>query len=130
MDEHLNLHSVNRRLKERKLVWTEFQVIYGTKIDREKRYDFRKFVLPILEEYKIDDFLVLNEPTCVLLRVEVDETTKENIKAKLTAMVETSENGFADVKVAEWDPEKDARDRILKVAKTLVLFCKRGKAGW
>ena len=109
--------------------WTEFQVVYGTKIDFKKLYDFRKFVLPILDEYKINDFLVLSEQTCVLLRVEVDEATKENIKKKLMAMIVTSENGFSDVKVGEWNPEKDARDRILKVAKDLGLILEEGK-GW
>jgi hypothetical protein len=113
----------------KELVWTEFQVIYGEKINYKKLYDFRKFVLPILDEHKINDFLILSEPTCVLLRVEINEQNRENIRKILTAMVETSEDGFSDVKVGEWNPEKDARDRILKVAKDLRIVLNEGK-GW
>jgi hypothetical protein len=111
------------------LEWSEFQLIYGKKLDQRKLYDVRKSLLSVLDEHKIDDFLVLNEPTCVLFRVEVDEKTEEAIHNKLKDIVKQSEEAFADVKVGKWNPEQDARQRILKVARDIGLNLQEGK-GW
>jgi len=114
------------------LEWYEFQLIYGKKIEAKKLYDLRKFLLSILDEHKIDDFLVLNEPRYVVFRVEVDEKTKGSLHGKLKGLVKQSEDAFADVKIDKWNPEDDAKGRILKVAKDLSLHARgipEGK-GW
>ena len=103
--------------------------MYGEKIDAKKLYDLRKFLLSILDEHKINDFLVLNEQRFVLFRVEVDEKTKESMHAKLKGLVKRSKDVFADVELDDWKPEDDAKGRILKVAKDLGLKLEEGK-GW
>jgi len=111
------------------LGWYEFQLIYGEKVDIEKLSDFRNALLPILDKYKIEDFLVLNERKFVVFRVEVDENTKKEIKKSLKEIVEKSEGVFSDVKVNGWNPEKDARDRIIDTAKKVGLKLEEGE-GW
>jgi hypothetical protein len=101
--------------------WCEFQLVYGKKLNHQKLYDLRKALLSILDEHKIEDFLVLNEPNCVLFRVEVDEKTKESIHGKLKNLAKQSQDAFADAQIGEWNPRDDAKNRILKVAKDLSL---------
>lgn len=106
--------------------------MYGEKINAEKLYDLRKTLLSILDEQKIDDFLVLNEPKYVLFRVEINEKTKGDIHDKLKNLAKQSEDAFTDVQIDRWDPEADAKGRILKVAKYLSLQARgipEGK-GW
>lgn len=109
--------------------WYEFRLWYGEKVDIEKLYDLRKLLLPILDQHKIEDFLVLNEPEFVLFRVEVEEETKKVIEKSLKEIVEQSENTFSRITIEKWFPEQDARDRILKAAKKLGLRLEEGK-GW
>ena len=111
------------------MLWSEFQLLYGEKINAEKLYGLRKLLLHILDKYKIDDFLVLNEPKFVAFRVEVDEKTKKSIHGKLKTLVSESEGAFSDVEYDTWNPQKDARGRILKVAKDLSFKIEEGK-GW
>ena len=112
--------------------WCEFQLVYGERINAKKLYDFRKSLLSILDEHKIDDFLVLSEPKCVLFRVEIDEKIKRSIHDKLKNLIKQSEDTFTDVQIGNWNPRDDARGRILKVAKYLNLQARgipEGK-GW
>ena len=111
------------------MVWCEFQLWYGEKISIETLYDFRRFVLTLLNKHKSEDFLVLNEPKFVLLRVEVDEETKESIEKSLKDLVERSEGAYSKIKIEKWYPEKDAKDRILGAAKRVGLKLEEGK-GW
>lgn len=76
-------------------------------------YDFkRNSLLPILERYNIHDFLILDEPEFVLLRIEVDEEKLSEIKRAAQSSVEQSPD-FTRVTVVDWSPEADARTRIL-----------------
>lgn len=109
--------------------WYEFNLWYGEKIDIEKLCNLRKLLLPILDEHKIEDFLVLNEPKFVLLRVEIDEETKRNVEKDLKSLVEQLQGTFSKVTSNKWNPEKDARDRILRAAEKLGLKLEEGK-GW
>ena len=109
--------------------WCEFRLWYGEKVNVEKLYNLRKLLLPILDEHKIEDFLVLNEPKFVLFRVEVEEETKKDIEKSLEVLVEQLESTFSRVTIEKWDPEEDARDRILEAAQRLGLKLEEGK-GW
>jgi len=111
------------------LEWCEFRLWYGEKVNVEKLYNLRKLLLPILDEHKIEDFLVLNEPKFVLFRVEVEEETKKDIEKSLEVLVEQLESTFSRVTIEKWDPEEDARDRILEAAQRLGLKLEEGK-GW
>ena len=112
-----------------KLEWCEFRLWYGEKVNVEKLYNLRKLLLPILDEHEIEDFLVLNEPKFVLFRVEVEEETKKDIEKSLEVLVEQLESTFSRVTIEKWDPEEDARDRILGAAQRLGLKLEEGK-GW
>ena len=109
--------------------WTEFRLWYGEKIDIQKLYNLRKLLLPILDEHKIEYFLVLNEPKFVLFRVEVEEDIKKEIKKSLDEIVKQSEGTFSKVTDEKWNPEKDALDRIIGASKRIGLKLEEGK-GW
>jgi len=111
------------------LEWCEFRLWYGEKVDVKTLYNLRKLLLPILDEYKIEEFLVLNEPKFMLFRVEVEEETKKDIEKSLEVLVEQLESTFSRVTIEKWDPEEDARDRILGAAQRLGLKLEEGK-GW
>ena len=63
------------------------------------------------------------------IRVETDEETMENIQRSLQGIVEQSEDAFSRVTVEGWDPELDARARILGAAQRLGIRLEDGK-GW
>lgn len=109
--------------------WCEFQIWYGKKVDMEELYNLRKLLLPILDEHKIVDFLVLSEPEYVVFRVKIDEEIKKKIETSLNDIVKQSSGVFSKVTIEKWDPEKDSRGRILKAAKKLGLKLEEGK-GW
>jgi len=111
------------------LEWCEYKIWYGEKADTDKLYDFRRALLPILDEHEIEDFLVLNEPNFVVFRVEVDEDTMKGIKKSLEGIVEKSEDVFSRVTIDRWNPEQDARDRIIGASKRVGLKLEEGK-GW
>ena len=112
-----------------KLEWCEFRLWYGEKVDIEKLYNLRKLLLPILDEHKIENFLVLNEPKFVLFRVEVEEETRKKILKSLEELVKQSKGAFSRITIEKWVPEQDARDRILGAAQRLGLKLEEGK-GW
>ena len=109
--------------------WYEFRLWYGEKVDIEKLYNLRKLLLPILDQHKIENFLVLNEPEFVLFRVQVEEDTKKEMSKTLEKLVEQSEGAFSRITIEGWVPEQDARNRILGAAQRLGLRLEEGK-GW
>lgn len=109
--------------------WCEFRFWYGEKISSEKLYNLRKLLLPILDEHEIDDFLVLNEPQFVLLRVEVDDESRKRMERDLENLVRQLGNCFSRLTNEKWDPKGDARARILGAARRLGLKLEEGK-GW
>ena len=111
------------------LEWHEFRLWYGEKLSRQRLYDLRRDLLLILDKHGIDDFLVLNEPKYVLLRVEVEEEIGKGIEKSLKDLVEQSKDEFSRITTEKWVPEKDARDRIGAAAQRLGLKLEEGK-GW
>lgn len=95
--------------------WREIRLWYSESgpINWHDLYVFkRNKIMPILKDLGIRDFLVLDEPQWLLLRVEVDDKTLKEIKQKLENSI--AKNWiFRDVTIAEWSPEEDAKGRIL-----------------
>ena len=102
-------------------MWHEFDFYLNEKLLElhpnseyyDKQFHFKKSLLPILDRYDIEDFLILDEGRFFLLRVEVSAATANDLKKEFESLV--SENSDFD-KVAPptiWSPEDDSRDRIL-----------------
>jgi hypothetical protein len=92
-------------------------------------YETRRQFLSILEKKNITDFLILNEPKFVLLRVEVNDPVRAEIEKLLIELVTQSQGSFARVTIENWNPEEDARSRILGAARQLGLQLQDGR-GW
>jgi len=97
--------------------WCEIRVCYSESFRR--RQDWRdtyrlkrEGLLPILDKYKIDYFLTLDEPDFVLFRVEIDEAILGQITADLKEYISKG-SSFSEIQTADWSPEADARARIL-----------------
>ncbi len=92
-------------------------------------YETRRQLLPILEKQNILDFLILNEPEFVLLRVQVDDPSRGEIEKLLVDLVAQSQGNFARMTIENWSPEDDARGRIVSAARQLGLQLQDGQ-GW
>jgi hypothetical protein len=78
--------------------WSELRVSY---LDEFKSkgiqgwrilYGFKRDVLlPILERHKIRDFLLLDEPECVLLRINVQQEKILDIKSEIQNSIQQSQ---------------------------------------
>jgi hypothetical protein len=101
---------------------------YGGRVTLETLYSLRKLLFPILDRHHIPNFLVLNEPEFVLLRVEIEENTEKYIAESLQDLINSSEGLLSRVTIEDWSPEKDAEDRILGAAQRLGLKLDEGKA--
>ncbi len=110
------------------LPWNEFRLWYGDNISKEALYEFRKKIMSRLDELKVDNFLILNEPKFVLLRVQSNMKNDE-IEKNLSETIKKSDGAFSKVDVIEWDPKADARGRILGAAQRLGIELKE-KQGW
>jgi hypothetical protein len=112
------------------MVWSEFQLWYGETIPTiDALYETRRQLLTILEKEQITDFLILNEPKYLLLRVETNDQSRNEIGALLTDLVTESQGRFARLAIENWSPEDDARSRILNAARALGLQLEDGR-GW
>jgi hypothetical protein len=92
-------------------------------------YETRRQLLPILEKHNIQDFLILNEPEFVLLRMQVNDTNKMDIEKLLIDLVAQSKGNLSRVTLESWSPENDAKERILGAARQLGLQLQPEK-GW
>ncbi|MGP8070352.1 MAG: hypothetical protein ACLP5V_10725 [Candidatus Bathyarchaeia archaeon] len=112
------------------MVWSEFQLWYSETVPTiDALYETRRQLLTILEKKQITDFLILNEPKYLLLRVETDDQNRNEIREALADLVGQSQGRFARVAVDNWSPEDDARTRILNAARALGLQLQDG-TGW
>jgi hypothetical protein len=93
--------------------WSEFRIWYGEKCTRETLYDLRKSIIDILDQQDVVDFLVLNEPEFVILRINVGQVAKRQIEHSLVDVIAQSRGAFERLEVESWKPEEDARGRIL-----------------
>jgi hypothetical protein len=97
--------------------WCEIQICYSEAFKSRPNWSDtyrlkREGLVPILDKYKIDDFLTLDEPGFVLFRVEIDEAILGQIMADLKEFI-GKEQSFSGINAVDWSPEEDARARIL-----------------
>jgi hypothetical protein len=83
----------------------------------DKLFHFKKRLLPILGKYHVEDFLMLDEGKFFLLRVEADDETARKMKESFDSLVQGNSD-FEEVVQATWDPENNARTRILDARKS------------
>lgn len=101
-------------------MWHEFQFHCSESLIKlhpdsefyDRFYRFKKGLLPTLDKYGIKDFLILDEGSFFLLRVELDDETARILKKDLDDLVNKSSD-FENVTVKGWSPENDAKGRIL-----------------
>jgi len=97
--------------------WCELRFWYAAPLQPLVLYEFKRDgLLPILQEYGIHGFLVLDEPDFMLLRIETDAQTSDAIKARFEQALPPH---FSKVTVTAWSPTDDARNRILSAKKSL-----------
>lgn len=78
----------------------------------DRFYCFKRGLLPILDEYDIENFLILDEGRFFLLRVDLEAEMGETLREDFDRLVDESVD-FDKVTVESWSPEEDARTRIL-----------------
>lgn len=104
--------------------WCEIQICFSEAFKNQPDWNDpyklkRECLLPILDEYKIENFLTLDEPDFVLFRVEIDEGVLEKIVADIKEFISKGSR-FSSINTAEWSPEDDARSRILSAKQRAV----------
>lgn len=111
--------------------WSEFRLWFDdNKKTADDMFAFKqKHILTILEKYEIEDFLVLDEPEFVLLRVNVDSECSKQIRSDLEKAIKTGPL-FSKVTVERWSPVEDARDRILSAKERAGLLLEIPQGGW
>ena len=97
--------------------WYEIQICYSESFRSQPIWSDtyrlkREGLLPILDKYKIDDFLTLDEPGFVLFRVEIDGAVLGQVICDLKEFISKGQS-FSNINVVDWSPEADARARIL-----------------
>jgi hypothetical protein len=93
--------------------WHEFRLWWNNNKNPDDIFAFKqKHVLPILEKYGIENFLMLDEPHFVLLRIDINGESAKQIYSDLEKVIR-AEPLFSKVTVESWSPTEDARNRIL-----------------
>jgi hypothetical protein len=97
--------------------WYELRFWYADSPRPLALYEFKRdALLPVLQEYSVPGFLILDEPEFMLLRIETDNQTSDAIKAHFE---ENLPPHFSRVTVNTWSPTHDARNRILSAKRRL-----------
>ena len=108
--------------------WCELRFWYANLLQPLVLYEFKRdALLPILQEYGIHGFLVLDEPKFMLLRIETDAQTSDAIKARFEQILPAH---FSKVTVDSWSPTDDARNRILSAKRLLDSPLPDDDSGW
>lgn len=107
--------------------WHEFRLCWAIAPNPTDVFAFKKtHLLPMLERCGIEDFLMLDEPKFMLLRVDVDDESAKRIHSSLEEVIR-SESLFSRVTVEVWSPIKDAKDRILAAKNQAKILRERGE---
>lgn len=110
--------------------WREFRIWYATSPNPDDLFRFKKtHLLTILAKYDIEDFLILDEPEFVLLRIKVDDASTKQIELSLKKSVQ-AKSLFSRVTVEIWSPSVDARNRILSAKERIEMLAKIPEVGW
>ncbi len=110
--------------------WREFRLWYAGTLDPNALFAFKRTCLiSLLEKFSIDNFLLLDEPKFLLLRVEVEDALAKQISSLLRGCI-TSKTLFSKLTVAEWSPTADARKRILDARQRAKVPTRIPRGGW
>lgn len=98
--------------------WRELRFWYTDSPRQLDLYWFKRdTLLPVLRNYDIQGFLILDEPEFMLLRVQTSDQTSDTIKVHLE---EDLPPYFSRMTVTTWSPTDDARNRILSAKRKLL----------
>jgi hypothetical protein len=85
----------------------------------DRLFHFKKSLLPILDKYCVKDFLILDEGKYFLLRVEASDETASKMKEDFDNLIHGNSD-FEKVVATTWQPENDARWRILEARQRAI----------
>ncbi len=110
--------------------WFEFRFWYANTPKPDDLFAFKRdYLVPILEKHNIEDFLMLDEPEFLLLRVEVDDQLAKRIESSLKDAMR-SESNFAKLTMEGWSPIADAKERILAARQRANVPTEIPEGGW
>jgi hypothetical protein len=110
--------------------WREFRFWYVTTPKPNDIFVFKRdYLVPILEKYKIEDFLMLDEPEFLLLRVEVNDLLAKRIDSSLKEAIQSG-SIFSKLTTEDWSPVADAKDRILSARQRANIPTEIPEGGW
>ena len=108
--------------------WREFRLWHDIAPNQEDLFTFKKtHVIPILERCNIEDFLMLDEPEFILLRVEAGNESTELIRSYLEEVIKPL---FLRLTIENWSPITDARNRILTARERAQVPREIPEGGW
>ena len=98
-------------------LWREFRFWYSAGLTTspdilDKLYRFKQKLISTIDQYKIEDFLILDEGKFFLLRVELSDEKAKQMEQYLRKMVDHNPD-FKKLTVESWSPVEDAKTRIL-----------------
>lgn len=92
-------------------IWPELQLEYPRPPGGDELFAFKKDVLlPILDHHTVASAIILDEQQFVVVRMSTDDVTAQAVRGELETRKAPL---FTGVGLASYDPEKDARNRIL-----------------
>lgn len=110
--------------------WHEFRLWYAINPNPSDIFAFKKaHLLPMLERYGVEDFLMLDEPEFVLLRIDINGESAKRIYCDLEKTTRP-EPLFSKVTVESWSPTEDARNRILTARQRAKIPAGIPQGGW
>jgi len=110
--------------------WHEFGLWYAINPNPSDIFAFKKtHLLQMLERYGVEDFIMLDEPEFVVLRIDVNGESAKRIFADLEETIQM-EPLFSRVTMGSWSPITDARNRILAARERAKIPAEIPSAGW
>lgn len=110
--------------------WREFRLWYAASPSPHDLFAFKTaYLVPALEKHGVEDFLVLDEPRFVLLRLGADDELANDIRLSLEESIKSGAL-FAELTLETWSPEADARNRILSARQRAKLPAEIPEGGW
>jgi len=110
--------------------WREFRLWYAAVPNPDDLFAFKRAcLLPILEKHRVEDFLLLDEPKFVLLRVEGEDRILKRIRLLLKQSIQPG-SLFSRLTVKTWSPIADAKRRILDARQRAKVPAEIPEGGW